>query len=163
MWKYLIPVVSFIALFSVPLSARAQAAPREVSLCDVANDPKSFDGQMIRVRGSMSVGFEDFSLYSRDCKDVRNIWVAFGGDVAGVVASTVNDSFRKPGADIKVNDVSYGIQRDQGFYRFYSLISARNGEKAIYSVTATVTGAFFAGIENKRAGGPPHRIHITRE
>jgi hypothetical protein len=153
MLKKLIPLIASIILFFVPLSASAQTAPREISFCDVAKDPKSFDGRMIRVRGTMSVGFENFQLYSPDCRDDQSIWVAFGGDVAGVVASTVNDSFRKPGADIKVNDVSYGIQRDQAFYRFYSLISARNGEKAIYKVTATVTGAFFAGIENKRVPG----------
>jgi hypothetical protein len=153
MLKNLIPPIAFIVLYFVPISARAQTPPREISFCDVANDPKSFDGQMIRVHGSMSVGFENFSLYSKDCKDGQSIWVALGGDVPGVVASTVNDSFRKPGVDIKVNEVSYGIKRDQAFYRFYSLISARHGEKAIYHVTATVTGAFFAGIENKRVPG----------
>jgi hypothetical protein len=73
--------------------------------------------------------------------------------VPGIVASTLNDSFRKPGSDIKVNGISYGIKKDDSFRKLYALIAAGHGDKADYSVTATLTGVFLAGEESKSAKG----------
>ena len=108
---------------------------------------------MIRLRGTLSVHFEDFSLETKDCGSEQGIWLAFGGDVPGIVASTANDGFRKPGVDITVNDVRYGIKKDENFHRLYALIAARHGGKPDYSVTATLTGKFFAGEERRSAKG----------
>ena len=55
--------------------------------------------------------------------------------------------------DIKVNDVSYGIKKDDNFRRLYALIAARHRDKPVYSVTATLTGTFLAGEERKLANG----------
>ena len=153
MSKKLIPLLPFILLFLNARLARAQVTPQEVSFCDLVKDPGSFDGKTIRVRGTLSVHFEDFSLVSKDCKTQQEIWLVFGGDVPGLVPSTVNDNSRKPGADIKVNGVSYGVKKDENFRRLYALIAARRGGKPRYSVTATLTGAFFAGRENTSATG----------
>jgi hypothetical protein len=54
---------------------------------------------------------------------------------------------------IKVNDVPYGIKKDENFRRLYALIAARHGDKPDYSVTATLTGMFFAGEESRTAKG----------
>lgn len=134
-------------------SMRAQAPPKDVSFCELANHPKLYDGKMIRVRGTASVYFEDFSLFSNGCKTDQYIWLAFGGDVPGLVPSTVNDTYRTPGADIKVKGVAYGIKKDENFRRFYALIADRHGNKPAYQVTATLTGAFFAGEESKLPNG----------
>ncbi len=150
------PVVSFfslLALFAFVQKARAQEPPRDVSFCEVAKHPKSFDGKMIRVRGSLSVDFEDFSLVDRGCDSQQGIWLAFGGDVPGLVPSTVNDNSRKPGVDIKVKGVPYGITKDENFRRLYALIAARHGDKPVYRVTATLTGAFFAGQRRELPDG----------
>jgi len=108
---------------------------------------------MIRVRSSPSVEFENFTLTHPKCPASQNIWLAFGGDVPGIVVSMLNDNFRKPGVDLQVEDVSYRILKDDNFRRFYALISARHGEKAAYKVTATLTGTFLAGAEVKSANG----------
>jgi len=79
--------------------------------CDLARNPKAFDGKLIRVRGTLNVHFEDFSLGIRNCDTEQGIWLAFGGDVPGIVTSMANDNVRKPGVDIKVNDVPYGIKK----------------------------------------------------
>jgi hypothetical protein len=121
--------------------------------CKLASDPSAFDGKLIRVRGTLNVHFEDFSVGFRNCETAQGIWLAFGGDVPGIVASTVNDSFRKPGSDISVNGASYGIKKDDSFHKLYASIAARHGEKPNYSVTATLTGMFFAGEETKTPKG----------
>lgn len=125
----------------------------EVSRCDLARNPKTFDGKLIRVRGTLNVYFENFSLGIGDCDTEQGIWLAFGGDVPGIVTSMVNDTFRKPGSDIKVNGVSYGIKKDDSFRKLYALIAARHGDKPDYSVTATLIGMFFAGEEGRTAKG----------
>jgi len=125
----------------------------EVAGCNLARNPKAFDGKMIRVRETLNVHFEDFSLGIRNCDTQQSIWLAFGGDVPGIVASTANDSFRKRGSDIKVNGVSYGIKKDDSFRKLYALIAARHGDNPDYSVTATLSGMFFAGEESRTAKG----------
>jgi len=153
MSKRLARLAVFIPLFFVAGSGWAQETPQEVTVCDLSKHPKPFDGEMIRVRGTLNVNFEDFTLSVKGCDTQQGIWLAFGGDVPGIVPSTVNDNARTPGADIKVNGVSYGIKKDENLRRLYALIAARRGDKPEFRVTATLTGAFFAGKENKLPSG----------
>jgi hypothetical protein len=121
----------------------APAGPVDVPGCELARRPKAFAGKMIRVRGTLSVHFESFSLDIPDCDAHQGIWLAFGGDVPGIVPSTANDTVRRPGSDLKVNGVSYGIKKDVNFWRLYALIAARHGDRRDYKVTATLTGTLF--------------------
>jgi hypothetical protein len=151
--RRLLLFVALASLLCVPRSVYAQENPVEVPGCDLAQNPKAFNGKLIRVRGTLNVHFEDFTLGIGNCDTEQGIWLTFGGDVPGLVASTVNDFFRKPGTDIKVNGVAYGIKKDDNFRRLYALIAARHGDKSDYSVTATLTGMFFAGKGYKTATG----------
>jgi len=153
MSKRFLQFVAFVGFLSVPGLIHAQGNPVEVPGCDLAKNPKAFDGKLISVRGTLSVHFEDFSLGIGNCDRRQPIWLAFGGDVPGIVASMANDNSRKPGVDIKVNGVPYGIKKDENFHELYALIAARHGDKPDYSVTATLTGTFFAGEETKLANG----------
>jgi hypothetical protein len=70
------------------------------------------------------------------------------------VASTVNDNFRKPGINVRVEGVSYGIKKDESFRRLYALLAVRLlGDKPAYRITATLTGAFVAGEESTLSNG----------
>ncbi|HTZ76249.1 MAG TPA: hypothetical protein VMB47_20200 [Candidatus Aquilonibacter sp.] len=144
---------ALLLLYLVLPTTKAQARPLDVSYCDLATNPASYDGKMIRVRGTLNVFFEDFSLFDKSCKSDQEIWMAFGGDVPGIVASTVNDNQRTPGSDIKVNGTPYAIQKDESFRRLYALITTKKGNKPVYSVTATLTGSFFAGEPRKGSDG----------
>ena len=134
-------------------AARADENAVAVSVCDLARNPKGYDGKTIQVRGTLSVHFEDFTLQTGSCKSGQLIWLAFGGDVPGIVASTANDNVRRPGSDLTVNGVAYGIKKDESFRKLYALIASRHGDKADYRVTATLTGTFLAGDEGKTATG----------
>jgi hypothetical protein len=153
MSRSLIPFLASLTLICFVETVPAQETPLELSACDLAKHPKSFDAKIIRVRGILSVHFEDFSLTAPDCDTPQGIWLAFGGDVPGIVPSTANDNSRTPGVDIKVNGVSHGIKKDEKFRRLYALIAARHGDKPAYTVTATLEGAFYAGEERLLANG----------
>lgn len=140
--------------FCISRPIRAQEHPVEVSGCGLARNPKAFDHKLVRVRGRLNVEFEDFVLGLGKCNTPQEIWLAFGGDVPGIVASTANDTVRKPNADIRVDGISLAIKKDDSFRRLYALIASRPGNKPAYRVTATLTGMFFAGHETKYGGGP---------
>jgi hypothetical protein len=140
-----------IGLSCIPLGVIAQEKPLRVSSCELAKNPKNFDGKQIRVRGRLNVHFEDFTLGIMNCNSTQGIWLAFGGDVPGIVASTANDNFRKPGSNFVINGRSLGIKKDNNFLRLYALITSRHGNKRDYKVTATLTGTFFSGEETKNA------------
>ena len=127
--------------------------PLETSLCAVAKDPKSFDGKTIRVRGTFHVSFEVFTVSEKGCDIENGAWVAFGGDVPGIVTSLANDNMRRPGVDVTVGGTPYGIKKDEKFRRLYALLAARHGEEAMYRVTATVTGVFLSGDEQNGGDG----------
>ena len=145
MFKRLIPFLVFMALFFTGNGVSAQESPIQVSVCDLARDPKSFDGKPIRVRGTLNVDFEDFSLDTPNCDTQQGIWLAFGGDVPGLTPSTANDMVRTPGSNIRVDGMPYGIKKDDNFRRLYALIAALHGDKPAFRVTTTLTGTFFAG------------------
>lgn len=153
MTKRLLRVGVAVSLCCITPSVRAQQNALEVSGCELAKNPKNFDGKLVRVREGLSLHFEDFTLAIKNCDSSQSIWLAFGGDVPGIVASTANDNFRKPGSDIKVNGVSYGITKDDNFRKLYALVASRHGDKPDYKVTATLTGMFFAGEESKDPKG----------
>jgi len=138
-------------LFSCTGVVCAQQVPTKVDVCELAGNPKAFDGRAVEVRGALDVDFEDFTLAHPGCAEEQQIWLAFGGDVPGVVPSTVNDNFRTAGVDLRVNGISYAVKKDESFRRLYALIAARRGDKPEYRATATLTGTFLAGEESKSA------------
>jgi hypothetical protein len=143
-----------LALLSLVPSLRAQESKIEASPCELARNPESFDRKLIQVRGTLNVFFEDFSLNIHGCDDRTGIWLAFGGDVPGIVASLVNDIVRKPGSKLNVDGVSLGVTKDNNFRRLYALIASTHAGWPNYSVTATLTGMFFAkkAIKNPQGG-----------
>lgn len=140
-------------LLSLARAVRAQEAPLDVPYCALAQDPVSFDGKMIRVRGTLSVGFEDFTLVDKDCKTNQGIWLEFGGDVSENEASSIDQGVRKRGLEIQVNGVGNKVRKDDNFRRLYALISARHEISPSYAVTATLVGFFAAGTKATWANG----------
>lgn len=149
---YRIHTLLFVFL-TVIRGVGAQEAPVEVTACELAKNPGSFDKKAIRVRAGLSVHFEDFSLSIPDCDSHRWIWLAFGGDVPGIVSSMANDNVRTPGKDVTVEGVPFGIKKDDDFRKLYALIAAGGQDHPKYRATATMTGRFFAGEGQKNADG----------
>ena len=145
-------IVAVIGTLLYAMTAHAQN-PVPVKTCDLAKSPKEFDGKQVSVRGKLNVFFEDFTLATTECGTKQSVWLAFGGDVPGVVPSMTNDNFRRAGSDLKVDGISYKMRKDENFRRLYALIAAQRGGKPEYRVTATLIGTFLAGSEQKFPGG----------
>jgi hypothetical protein len=66
-----------IALFClVAVSLHAQAV--DTTVCDILKDPHSFDGKTVRIKGTVSSGFDEFIIKAEDCKHhIGGIWLAY--------------------------------------------------------------------------------------
>jgi hypothetical protein len=143
-----------LALCLLPASAFGQIPPprpQVVSLCDLLKDPKAFSGKNIQIRGTIDSKFEIFNIYDDSCAPSGSlgIWLMFGGDVDCPTPSTWNDVNRPKGKDVKFDGVEYSLVKDGSFSKFYKAIAWRKNKNAVYPVTATLEGTFFAGDTEK--------------
>ena len=64
-----------LSMFLSCAAMATQAQVADVSVCDVVNHPKKFDGQMVRVKATVSVGFD--SLIARGDTCDSSLWLAY--------------------------------------------------------------------------------------
>jgi hypothetical protein len=141
--RLLLPLLFFASL-ATPHTALAQSGVSETPLCTVLKDPLAYDHKYVKIRGTVRLGFEDFTLHSLDCETKPQIWLMFAGDVATPAVSTWNDTERTPGQNLVFAGNSFSLNKDDNFVKFFSLITARSDKNPVYRVTATLTGGFFA-------------------
>jgi len=68
MSKSFVSALAFFALLCSGPPMLAQEQPKTVTPCDLAKNPKSYNGETVRVRGALSVEFEDFTFERRQGK-----------------------------------------------------------------------------------------------
>jgi len=154
-------VLCLLGTLVLPSLGRAQStAPVVVRFCDLLKDPKAYDGKQIQIRGKISLDMEDFTIFDTSCNTWPGVCLMFGGDVSTPTKSTVNDNDRRPGQNIKVNDIEYELVKDANKKEFLMVITAWRGkkQKPLYRVTATLIGTFLAGRskEESKAKGMPN-------
>ena len=97
------------------------SSPRSVSLCDLTQDPKSYNSQWITVHAGVSMEFEDFSLYDPACKDHRTgVWLTFGGDQNEVATYCCVSRTRKKSVDIEVEGHRIPLSHNESLREFPS-------------------------------------------
>jgi len=149
---YLYFLLLLMSFFSI---ASQGQTPARVSLCDLVSKPEKYSRQFVQVRGAIAIGFEYFTLRTHDCgEQLREIWLAYGGDEPTPITSTVNDRERGPGIVLKVGGIAVPLQRDATLELFKgrlmaSRLSPPDGSMCsddcrLYDVTATLTGLFMA-------------------
>src|SRR5215470_1253628 len=65
-----------------PMHVEVGQIPRNVSFCDLANDPLAFNHELTRITAFVAHGFEDFTLFAPGCPEVAShfaVWVTYGG------------------------------------------------------------------------------------
>jgi hypothetical protein len=136
-----LPIASILAS---PQRVQAQSDTTETPLCTVLKDPRAYDHKYVKIRGTIRLGFQDFTLHSSDCATKPDIWLMFAGDVATPTESTAGDTERTPGQNLVFAGSSFALAKDDNFQKLFSLITARSDKNPLYRVTATLTGGFFA-------------------
>ncbi len=140
--------------FGCGLHAQA-AAPVDVNVCDVVKNPAVFDGKMVRIKGTVVAGFDEFLI--KDSADpncgfqVNGIWLSYpqgskakSGPVAIVTAQPAHNF---AGTLKTATRMPVTLDKSKDFKQFDSLL-AQPHQKGLdmclgcarYEVTATLIG-----------------------
>lgn len=170
----------FVALLFLMSGIGALAQdPLTATPCDLVHDPARFANQIVQVRSTVSIAFEDFTLDTPGCgdeKDTHPIWLVYGGDEPTPTPSTVNDTSRPNGMVLKVGGRAIHLHRDAALDLFVRRLAAvrttdLTGKNCyddcrLYRVSATLTGVFFAAPKGALGGyghlGCCHLLAIQR-
>jgi len=160
----------FLAL-ALALSASVCCAHAQVvdtTVCDVLKSPKSFDGKIVRIKGTVVVGFDEFIIQGSDChNDVNAIWLAYPQGTkakAGPVATVILQPAKNfAGTLPAVSRAPVSLDKVKDFKTFDGLLSTpHNKGNAMclgcnrYAVSATLVGRLDgvadATIQRDKAG-----------
>lgn len=122
------------------------------TVCDILSNPLSFDGKIVRIKGTVIAGFDEFLVKDPNCKEPGSvIWLAYpegtkakGGPVASVTLQLAKNS---PGAVSALPDrTPVTLDKNKDFKQFDSLLAAPPKINGMclgctrYTVAATLTG-----------------------
>lgn len=154
-----------LLLCSLSSAVRAQVV--DATVCDVLANPKSFDGKTVRIKGTVSAGFDEFVLKDATCNQAINaIWLAYPPGTKGKAgpAAVVQLQLARnnPAATSTAGRPPVKLDKNKEFKQFDSLLATayKSGGMCLgctrYTVTATLVGRLDgvkeAGLARDAAG-----------
>jgi hypothetical protein len=121
--------------------------PIDVTVCQLKNDPPTYNHRLIRVTGFVSHAFEDFSISDPNCPSWPGVWLEYGGrSKSGTMYCCGVTADRSRPKELVVEDISIPLVTDEQFGRFDQAIQPpfRSGRQGAM-IHATLVGRFFAG------------------
>lgn len=160
---------SFLALLLLCFAAKDPLAAQVVdtSICEILANPQSFDGKIVRVKGVLAAGFDEFAVKDATCNQLINaIWLAYpegtkgkAGPAAFVQLQLARNN-NTPASGISRSAVK--LDKNKDFKQLDSLLSTpyKSGGMCLgcirYTVTATLVGRLDgvkdAGVVRDSAG-----------
>ena len=132
-------------------AATAQPQVVDTTVCDVLQNPAAFNGKMVRIKGTVSAGFDQFMIRGSNCRQrVDGIWLAYPAGTKGKAgpdallelqpASNFTGKYTPP------TRTPVTLQKDKEFKKFDSLLSEEHHKGGMcmgcrrYEVSATLVG-----------------------
>jgi hypothetical protein len=135
--------------FGITGSLAAQTV--DASVCEILANPQSFDGKIVRLKGTVSAGFDEFAVKDATCNQAVNaIWLAYPEGTKGKAGAAAlvqlqlgrNNNATPP----NVSRSPVRLDKNKDFKQFDSLLSTpyKAGGMCLgcirYTVTATLAG-----------------------
>lgn len=123
----------------------------DTTVCDILKNPTAFNGKTVRIKATVTAGFDQFALEDSGCGQLVNaIWLAYPEGTkakAGPVAVVeLQPAQNFAGAVETPARTPVTIEKNKDFKQFDSLLAAQFKQDAMclgcakYKVTATLTG-----------------------
>jgi hypothetical protein len=123
----------------------------DTTVCDILSNPPSFDGKIVRVKGTVVSGFDEFAIKDSNCKQPVNvIWLAYPEGTKAKAGSTALVQLQlaknSSGTAVMPSRSAVRLDKNKDFKQFDSLLSTPYKGAAMclgcnrYSVAATLTG-----------------------
>lgn len=140
-----------ILLFCSAFVGFLSAQTLDVSVCEVLRNPQTFDGKIVRIKGTVVAGFDEFEIKDASCNQpVNAIWLSYPegskGKAGPVALAQVQLAKNNPSASPNPSRTQVKLDKNKDFKQFDSLLSTpyKAGGMCLgctrYSVTATMTG-----------------------
>jgi hypothetical protein len=144
--------VLVLALFAVAFGSSLYAQVVDTTVCAVLKDPKSFDGKIVRIKGTVSAGLDQFLIKDGDCGELVNgIWLSYpqgtkakSGPIALVTIQPAHNFGGSYTAPVRAAVV---LDKSKDFKQFDSQLAQIHGKDpgvclgcTRNEVTATLTG-----------------------
>lgn len=157
----------FALVFVLAFSCCLHAQTVDATVCDILQNPASFNGKIVKIKGTVAAGFDRFAIEGVDCGlHVNGIWLSYpegtkgkAGPVAVVelqpaqnFAGTLDTAARTP----------VTLDKGKDFKQFDSLLATQFKDSAMclgcsrYKVSATLVGRLDgvakAGVQRDSTG-----------
>jgi hypothetical protein len=144
--KRLLALIIFCA-FSMGLHAQVV----DTTVCDVLKDPASFNGKMVRIKGVVTAGFDQFAIRDKNCQGKVNvIWLSYPegtkGKAGPVATVQIQAAKNFTGAFTHAASTPVQLEKSKDFKDFDSALSAVHKQSLTclgcnrYEVAATMVG-----------------------
>jgi hypothetical protein len=162
-----LPTLFALIIFSTLLAPSVKSQAVDASVCEVLHNPASFDGKLVRLKGTVIAGFEDFAVTDSSCNEPANaIWLDYPEGTKGKAgpAAMLRLSLSKnnPATAPASTRTPVKIEKNKDFKDFDSLLSTPCKMSAVclgcprYEVTATLVGRLDgtgnAGVQRDASG-----------
>jgi hypothetical protein len=156
-----------LLLFCLMLTGSLAAQIVATSACDVLANPQSFDGKIVRIKGTVIAGFDEFLIRASGCnQSVGGIWLAYPDGTKGkagpVAFVRLQLSHNNPASVATSSRPAVKLDKNKDFKQFDSLLATppKVGGLCLgcvrYTVTATLVGRLDAvkdaGVVRDSAG-----------
>jgi hypothetical protein len=132
----------------------------DVSICEILANPQSFDGKIVRVKGTVTAGFDEFALRDAGCNRVINaIWLAYPEGTKGKAgpAAFVQLQLGRNNKAVAPSPSRSPVKLDKNkeFKQFDSLLSTpyKAGGMCLGCVRYTVTATLVGRIDGVKEAG----------
>lgn len=133
--------VDFDAANDIPLNPIGDQ-PVKISLCELQNDPATYNHKLVEVTGFFSHGFENASIFDPSCSSEQCIWYEYGGTAAsGTMYCCGVSAERKRPETLTVENIPIPFFEDENFQVFDKFLK-RQPDAVVH---ATILGRFFSG------------------
>jgi hypothetical protein len=149
-----------LLLFCSPLTASLAAQVVDVSICEILANPQSFDGKIVRVKGTVTAGFDEFALKDAGCKQVVNgVWLAYPEGTKGKAgpAAFVQLQLGRNNNAVAPSSRRSPVKLDKNkeFKQFDSFLSTpyKTGGMCLGCIRYTVTATLVGRIDGVKEAG----------
>jgi hypothetical protein len=154
-----------VCVFSFSCCLHAQAV--DATVCDILQNPASFNGKIVRVKGTVAASFDRFAIEDNSCgQHVNSIWLAYPEGTKGKAGATavveLQPARNFAGAVDAAQRTPVQLDKSKDFKQFDSLLATPFKEASMclgctrYKVGATLVGRLDgvakAGVQRDSAG-----------
>jgi hypothetical protein len=140
-----------LILTSFLFAACADAQAVDTTVCEILANPQSFDGKIVRLKGTVIAGFDEFVIKDPSCnQSVNAIWLSYPEGTkakAGPVALLqMQLSHNNSAPAQEINRAAVKLEKNNDFKQFDSFLSTpyKTGGMCLgcvrYTVSATLVG-----------------------